>query len=308
MQRSTISTNAPVVLARLINIEAPGSDNQKLPSMSLSNGHVFLGANNVTGIDDKRVSFRIAKVFVKRKTTRLYVFCEEGDRVVLHQLGGRQPWGHKLFLKKTQLYELSHGDIIGLSYGFVSRYQYRVELYIGRVAVATAPYVGNLNTAATNIITISDTDDDDHNTNTTAPSSSMTAITKGVAALAVVASPPTAPPPRLSFPQLAQEIECSLCCQMMVKPVTLIACGHSFCAGCLDEQLRNRHARCSICRAPMTGRVKAIVLENLIEHMVHAAARLPSHIDLLDNEECEMYAKRKEHANADNTTTTVTSK
>ena len=58
----------------------------------------------------------------------------------------------------------------------------------------------------------------------------------------------------------------------------------------------------------MTGRVKAIVLENLIDHMVHAAARLPSHIDLLDNEECEMYAKRKEHANdADNTTSTATS-
>lgn len=303
MQRSsTIGNNDPVVLARLINIEAPGGDNQTLPSMSLENGHVFLGANNVTGIDDKRVAFRIAKVFVKRDTTRLYVFCEEGDRVILHQLGR----GHKLFLKKTQLYELSHGDIIGLSYGFVSRYQYRVELYIGHDAVAKAPYVGNLNTAATNIINISATDDDDNNTNTTAPSSSMTAITAGVAALAVVASPP--PPPRLSFPQLAQEIECSLCCQMMVKPVTLIACGHSFCAGCLDDQLRNpQHASCSICRTPMTGRVKAIVLENLIDHMVHAAARLPSHIYLLDNEECEMYAKRKEHANADNPTSTATS-
>jgi len=54
---------------------------------------------------------------------------------------------------------------------------------------------------------------------------------------------------------LRRELSCSICLQMLVKPVTL-QCGHTFCKHCLLTYfLKKNHLGCGICR-----------FSNLLEH------------------------------------------
>ena len=54
---------------------------------------------------------------------------------------------------------------------------------------------------------------------------------------------------------LRKELCCSICLQMLVKPVTL-QCGHTFCRHCLLTYiLKKNHLGCGICR-----------FENVLQH------------------------------------------
>ncbi|KAG5178114.1 hypothetical protein JKP88DRAFT_264727, partial [Tribonema minus] len=59
-------------------------------------------------------------------------------------------------------------------------------------------------------------------------------------------SPPRAAAAAADIPS---DFECSLCLRLFYEPVS-IACGHSYCRGCLRRALRFK-ASCPICRAPL---------------------------------------------------------
>ena len=44
-------------------------------------------------------------------------------------------------------------------------------------------------------------------------------------------------------------VDCVICCNILVKPTTLI-CGHTFCTNCIKISLKNTPV-CPICRTPI---------------------------------------------------------
>mmetsp|Transcript_37022 Transcript_37022/g.41257 ORF Transcript_37022/g.41257 Transcript_37022/m.41257 type:complete len:221 (-) Transcript_37022:96-758(-) len=62
--------------------------------------------------------------------------------------------------------------------------------------------------------------------------------------------------------KISEDINCSVCLDILCKPQTLISCGHSFCKSCCSFTL------CPHCRQPVEGFVASRQLENLIDTLV----------------------------------------
>jgi len=87
-------------------------------------------------------------------------------------------------------------------------------------------------------------------------------------------------------PHLESDLECSICNDILYKPVT-IACGHTFCKDCLLQFLRQKPI-CPLCRSPTFLQTHTlnenITLRNIIE------AKYPK---LIEKREQEMNPKPK---------------
>lgn len=62
--------------------------------------------------------------------------------------------------------------------------------------------------------------------------------------------------------KISEDINCSVCLDILCKPQTIISCGHSFCKSCCSFTL------CPHCRQPVEGFVPSRQLENLIETLI----------------------------------------
>ncbi|MGK3748875.1 MAG: hypothetical protein ACI8RD_001167 [Bacillariaceae sp.] len=62
--------------------------------------------------------------------------------------------------------------------------------------------------------------------------------------------------------KISEDINCSVCLDILCKPQTLIPCGHSFCKSCCCFN------NCPHCRQPVEGVVPARSLESLIDTLV----------------------------------------
>jgi len=76
--------------------------------------------------------------------------------------------------------------------------------------------------------------------------------------------------------KISDEINCSICLDILVSPRTLVPCGHSFCRSCCcpDSIKNGRHRKtllfthCPHCRQAVEDTVPSRQLENLIETLV----------------------------------------
>lgn len=76
--------------------------------------------------------------------------------------------------------------------------------------------------------------------------------------------------------KISDEINCSICLDILVNPLTLVPCGHSFCTNCcLSESTRNGRRRrtlcfdkCPHCRQPINETAPSRQLESLIDTLV----------------------------------------
>lgn len=76
--------------------------------------------------------------------------------------------------------------------------------------------------------------------------------------------------------KVSEDINCSICLDILVRPQTLVPCGHSFCRSCFSSgsQCRGGHrnklsfTNCPQCRQAVEGFVPSRQLESLIETLV----------------------------------------
>ena len=85
--------------------------------------------------------------------------------------------------------------------------------------------------------------------------------------------------------QLAEEIQCPICLEILVHPRTCDPCGHSFCAPCLQD-LDNDN--CPHCRQSIHSHIPALALDNLVSKLVSVPK-------LLDPEDVQHYKERTEN-------------
>jgi len=99
----------------------------------------------------------------------------------------------------------------------------------------------------------------------------------------------------------ASELECSLCCSLLFRPVTT-PCGHSFCLKCLSESLRHK-GKCPMCRSILHASPSSLTVSVQLDRVLRAsfpeltAKRKAEE----EQEEREAASKRKEeiHGSAD---------
>ena len=76
---------------------------------------------------------------------------------------------------------------------------------------------------------------------------------------------------------VAQEFSCAICLDIMVEPVSVVPCGHSFCRCCLQSSVRE----CPECRTSLKGKpVPARSLDHAISLLVEGQAELFSADDI----------------------------
>jgi len=100
--------------------------------------------------------------------------------------------------------------------------------------------------------------------------------------------------------KIADEINCSICLDILVNPLTLVPCGHSFCTTCClaDSAKRGRHRKtlcfekCPQCRHPIKETVRSRELDSLIDTLV----RVPNLLFQNEDDKKE-YLKRKQVEN-----------
>jgi hypothetical protein len=80
---------------------------------------------------------------------------------------------------------------------------------------------------------------------------------------------------------ISEEINCSVCLDIMVYPQTVVPCGHSFCGHCLKPSIRD----CPHCRAKIESKVQSRQLQSLI-------SLLTSIPTLFKNDDIEHYQDR----------------
>lgn len=79
------------------------------------------------------------------------------------------------------------------------------------------------------------------------------------------------PKKKLKFGDMEDDLTCSICSEMFIKPVTL-RCSHTFCSYCIDEWEKRRRRQCPICRAMLKGRFPTLILNNVIDKVREARA------------------------------------
>ena len=84
--------------------------------------------------------------------------------------------------------------------------------------------------------------------------------------------------------KISEDINCSVCLDILCKPQTLISCGHSFCKSCISFN------SCPHCRQPVEGVVPARSLESLIDTLV----RVPNLLFDNDNDKLHFLQRMKE--------------
>ncbi|XP_067680209.1 E3 ubiquitin-protein ligase RNF8-like [Haliotis asinina] len=65
---------------------------------------------------------------------------------------------------------------------------------------------------------------------------------------------------------MESELQCSICNELFVQ-ATSLNCSHGFCALCINQWME-RKKDCPVCRAPVTGQHRSIVLDSYIDKMV----------------------------------------
>jgi E3 ubiquitin-protein ligase CHFR len=69
--------------------------------------------------------------------------------------------------------------------------------------------------------------------------------------------------------RVAEQLRCGICLCMLHKPVTLMPCLHSFCAGCCSDWMRQQQT-CPDCRAPCGQVGRSHTLHNVVAAFVEA--------------------------------------
>ncbi|TDL16601.1 hypothetical protein BD410DRAFT_616298 [Rickenella mellea] len=116
---------------------------------------------------------------------------------------------------------------------------------------------------------------------TTSPTSS-TKLDKGKGK----ALPPPASPPEptssttpthinvdgdLLSADLAQELQCGCCAELVYKPVLVSPCQHFFCGSCCTLWIRNGGTSCPACRSPSTAVTPSRALQAMVDVLLRAA-------------------------------------
>lgn len=88
---------------------------------------------------------------------------------------------------------------------------------------------------------------------------------------------------------LEQDLRCGICTDVLHRCLTLVPCGHNFCAVCLVKW-RRRSTLCPGCRGPVRQAVQNLDVDRVCDTFVKAhpeAARSPEEIAALDRAACE---------------------
>jgi len=177
------------------------------PSLIIDFAVIHLGGNDDTEILDPRLQEKIVKVYKNNNTGKIYAFVPQSGGRDVHLGDDPLPRG-----TRRQLHE---GDVIAIYNDDGIEYKY---LFVRE------DHIFNTN--------------HHHAANAAAPGSSPNAISNGSNAAAAASEPTTtaakgegktsaveAPFP----PQLAENITCAVCMEILLYPRTMVPCGHSFC-------------------------------------------------------------------------------
>jgi len=97
------------------------------------------------------------------------------------------------------------------------------------------------------------------------------------------------PPPKGLPRDLEQDLRCGICTDVLHRCLTLVPCGHNFCAVCLAKW-RRRSTLCPGCRAPVRQAVQNLDVDKVAETFLGAhpeAARTKEELAALDRAACE---------------------
>jgi len=100
--------------------------------------------------------------------------------------------------------------------------------------------------------------------------------------------------------KISDEINCSICLDILVNPLALVPCGHSFCTNCcLSDSMKGKRCRktlcftkCPQCRQPIKDTVRPRQLENLINTLVTVPNLL-----FRNDDDKQQFLKRREEEN-----------
>merc|ERR1712176_301733 len=88
---------------------------------------------------------------------------------------------------------------------------------------------------------------------------------------------------------LERDLRCGICTDVLHRCLTLVPCGHNFCAACLAKW-RRRSSLCPECRASVRQAVQNVDVDNLASAFLRAhpeAARSFDELATLDRAVCE---------------------
>ncbi|TDL18151.1 hypothetical protein BD410DRAFT_901052 [Rickenella mellea] len=70
---------------------------------------------------------------------------------------------------------------------------------------------------------------------------------------------------------LAQELQCGCCAELVYKPVLVSPCQHFFCGSCCTLWIRNGGTSCPACRSPSTAVTPSRALQAMVDVLLRAA-------------------------------------
>jgi len=88
---------------------------------------------------------------------------------------------------------------------------------------------------------------------------------------------------------LEEDLRCGICTDVLHRCLTLVPCGHNFCAACLAKW-RRRSSLCPGCRASVRQAVQNADVDRVVEAFLHAhpeSARTPAELATLDSAACD---------------------
>ena len=244
---------------------------QSRPRLSLVDGHVnsaslVLGRGSISGIADKTIGSQLLMIsfddYSRNEFCVKVTLLRDSDksRVYINSRHWKGSCGEHRYLR--------NGDFLSLDN---LRYEYRAT--ISRVA-ETVDLSSSTNPSPEKVRLL-----DKESSSTPTPlcerltSNSVTqpceTPASGVALAAGVGT------------RLSDEIQCAICLEIQVHSVTLVPCGHSFCAACVTGL-----AECPQCRSKTSQFVVSRQLDSLISTLVSVPG-------LLDAEDVQEYHERK---------------
>jgi hypothetical protein len=208
---------------------------------SSSSASLTLGRGSLTGIADRTIGEAIVNISFDKSSIQEQrvkaTLMRDSERSRVHINGvlwQRSVWQDDMYLHS--------GDLLSLDN---LRYEYRIHVSIGSLSQISTNDDGAILPQMTpqDAISIPST-----------PEPSPLSTTGNAESITLATDTAT---------RLADEIQCSVCLEILVHPRSLNPCGHSFCAPCVEAL-----EKCPQCRERIHSHVPARQLDSLVSTLI----------------------------------------